>query len=257
MVKFAVCDDERKMADFVAEKLREFYPDECEIKCYTDGKSLLADSSRELFDAFFLDIGMPALDGFTLAEKIRADNPFAKIVFVTNNTELAHIGYLYDAFRYVRKFALEEELREAALSLKHEFDLQSEFLLLKTARGEIVADVENIRYFEVKGHQVTAFIGDTEERVFVTMKEYEERLKSNGFIRIHKSYLVNFRYIDFVEKTAVTLTDGSTLALSRNRVAETKRKLLIFSRNLGTDFSERRALQVKRKQKMTEALQAK
>ena len=231
MVKFVVCDDEREIADLVAEKLREFYPDECEIKCYVDGKILLADSACELFDAFFLDIEMPTLDGFSLAEKIRADNPFAKIVFVTNHTELSHIGYLYGAFRHVRKFALEEELREAALSLKREFDLQSEFLLLKTPLGEIAKAVKDIRYFEVKGHQVTAFFEDTEERVFGTMKEYEERLKSNGFIRIHKSFLVNFRFIESVGKTAVTLTDGTALLLSRNRVAETKRKMMIFSRN--------------------------
>lgn len=79
-----------------------------------------------------------------------------------------------------------------------------------------------------------------------TLNEYEERLKSNGFIRIHKSNLVNFRFIEFVGKTAVTLTDGSTLSLSRNRVAETKRKMRIFSKNLGTDFSERKVCQVNR-----------
>ena len=247
MVKFAVCDNEREMADLVAEKLREFYPDECEIKCYTDGKSLLEDSARELFDAFFLDIVMPTLDGFSLAEKIRADNPFAKIIFVTNYSEFAHIGYLYGAFRYVRKFALEEELREAVQSMKREFDLQSEFLLLKTPLGEVIRAVNSIRYFEVKGHQVTAFFDDSEERVSGTMNEYEQRLKDIGFIRIHKSFLVNFRFIEFVGKNAVNLTDGSILALSRNRVAETKRKLLIFSRNLDTDFSERRVLQINRK----------
>lgn len=246
MVRFAVCDDEREMADLVAEKLREFYPDECEIKCYVNGESLLSDSARELFDAFFLDIEMPTLDGFTLAEKIRADNPFAKIIFVTKNTELAHIGYLYGAFRYVRKFALEEELREAAQSLKREFDLQSEFLLLKTPFGEIAKAVKDIRYFEVKGHQVTAFFDDNEERVSGTLNEYEDRLKDVGFIRIHKSFLVNFRFIESVGKIAVILTDGSTLALSRNRVAETKRKLLIFSRNIDTDFSERKVRQVNR-----------
>ena len=224
--------DELKMADLVAEKLREFYPDECEIKCYVNGKILLEDSARELFDAFFLDIGMPALDGFSLAEKIRSDNPFAKIIFVTNNIELAHIGYLYGAFRYVRKFALEEELREAAQSLKHEFNLQSEFLLLKTPFGEVVRAVNSIRYFEVKGHQVTAFFDDTEERVSGTLNEYEKRLKDVGFIRIHKSFLVNFRFIESIGKTTVTLTEGSTLALSRNRVAETKRKLMLFIRNL-------------------------
>ena len=117
------------------------------------------------------------------------------------------------------------------MSLKREFDLQSEFLLLKTPLGEIAKAVKDIRYFEVKGHQVTAFFEDTEERVFGTMKEYEERLKSNGFIRIHKSFLVNFRFIESVGKTAVTLTDGTALLLSRNRVAETKRKMMIFSRN--------------------------
>lgn len=230
-MKFAVCDDEREMADLVAEKLRDFYPDECEIKCYTDSETLLQDSGRELFDAFFLDIEMPGLDGFSLAEKIRADNPFAKILFVTNHTEFAHIGCLYGAFRYVRKFVLEEELREAALSLKREFDLQSEFLLLKTQRGEIIQDMKSIKYFEVNGHNVTAFFDENEERVFGTMKEYEERLKDVGFIRIHKSFLVNFRFIESVGKTTVTLTDGTALLLSRNRVDETKRKLLIFSRN--------------------------
>ena len=246
MVKFAVCDDEREMAEFIAEKLREFYPDECEIECYTDGKTLLEDNARELFDAFLLDVGMPGLDGFSLAEKIHADNPFTKIIFVTKNTELAHIGYLYGAFRYVRKFALEEELREAVQGLKHEFDLQSEFLLLKTPLGEVVRAVNSIRYFEVKGHNVTAFFDDTEERVSGTMNEYEERLKDVGFIRIHKSFLTNFRFIESIEKTAVILTDGSTLALSRNRVAETKRKLLIFSRNIGTDFAEHKVCQVNR-----------
>ena len=241
-MKFAVCDNEREMADLVAEKLREFYPDKCVIKCYTDGKSLLEDSARELFDAFFLDIVMPTLDGFSLAEKIRADNPFAKIIFVTNHTELAHIGYLYGAFRYVRKFALEEELREAVQSLKRKFDLQSEFLLLKTPLGKVIRAVNSIRYFEVKGHNVTAFFDDTEERVSGTLNDYERRLKNSGFIRVHKSFLVNFRFIESVGKTVV-LTDGKTLPLSRNRIDETKKKLLMFSRNLGSEFDKCKVLQ--------------
>lgn len=78
LVDFAVCDDEREMADFVAEELREFYPSECEIKCYDNGESMFSDSTRELFDAFFLHIAMPGLDGFALAEKIRSDNPLAR-----------------------------------------------------------------------------------------------------------------------------------------------------------------------------------
>ena len=98
----------------------------------------------------------------------------------------------------------------------------------------------------MKGHQVTTFFDETEERVSGTLNEYEERLKDVGFIRVHKSYLVNFRFIESIGKTTVTLTDGSTLALSRNRVAETKKKLLVFSRNIGADFSEHKVCQVNR-----------
>ena len=114
LVKFAVCDDERDMADLITVKLREYYPGECEIKCYVDGASLLTDSRSESFDAFFLDIGMPGLNGMELAGKIRDKNQNVKIIFVTNKDELAYKGYVYNAFRYVRKSNLEQELCEAA-----------------------------------------------------------------------------------------------------------------------------------------------
>lgn len=230
MARFAVCGDERKTADFIAEKLREFYPEECEISCYTNGVNLLIDSVRELFDAFFLDVEMREIDGFSLAEKIRADNPFAKIIFIAKTTEFAHLGYLYGAFRYVRKFAIDEELREAALSLKREIDLLSKVLFLKTPREEIFINENIIRYFEVTGHNVTAFFDGNEERVLGTLNEFEQRLKSSGFLRIHKSFLVNFRYIRAIGTNNVSLTDGETLPLSRNRVDETKKNLMMFLR---------------------------
>lgn len=53
MVKFAVCDDEPEIMDHISDKLREYYPDECEIKKYEDGESLLADSRKQFFDALF------------------------------------------------------------------------------------------------------------------------------------------------------------------------------------------------------------
>lgn len=237
-MRFAVCDDERETADFIAEKLRDFYPDKCEISCYTNGVSLLADSAHELFDAFFLEVEMREIDGFSLAEKIRAENPFAKIIFVTKNTELAHLGYLYGAFRFVRKFEIDEELHEAARSLKREFDFLSEILFLKTQRGEIPINVNNIHYFEVKGHHVASFFYGSEERVLGTLNGFEQRLKSSGFIRIHKSYLVNFRYIKSIGTTGIVMKSGKTLPLSRNRAAETKAKLIMFLRYSTKSYSE-------------------
>lgn len=233
MVKFAVCDDESKMTDYISDKLREYYPEECEIKKYVDSKSLLADSRQEIFDAFFLDIGMPGLDGMKLAEKIRENDQQVKIVFVTNKEELAYMGYIYGAFRYVRKSKLEQELSETAKSLNKYFASLNECLRIITPTGEITRAINSIKYFEIKGHTLTMVCDESEERVCGTMREYEERMKDKGFIRIHKGYLVNFRYIYSIEKNDINLICGGKLPLSRNRADEVKKKLWEFSRCMG------------------------
>lgn len=225
LVKFAVCDDERDVMEFVADKLRKYYPGQCEIRKYIDGKSLLADSRREIFDALFLDIGMPDLDGMEIAEQIRKKDSHVKIVFVTNKEELAHRGYIYEAFRFVRKSSLDQELCETAESLSKIFSLSNEYLSFKTPTGEIMISIKNIRYFKSEGHAIILY-GLNEKRICGTMQEQEERLKNMGFIRIHKSYLVNLRFFYSIESKSLRLSSGEELPISRNRIVEVKKRIL-------------------------------
>ncbi len=224
LIKFAVCDDERDVAEYVSDKLREYYPNECEIKKYTDGKSLLADSRREYFDAFFLDVGMPSLDGFEIAREIRNNDPRVKIIFVTRKEELAHLGYIYGAFRFVRKSRLDQDLCETAESLNRSLSLSGEYISFKTPTGKIMITVKDIKFLKVNGHSVILYSPD-ERRICGTMQEHEERLKNRGFIRIHKSYLVNFKYLNSLERKSVKLTTGEELPLSRCRIVEVKKRI--------------------------------
>ena len=231
MLRFAVCDDEKEQLDLVSDKIREYYSDECEIIKYEDGESLLADICTRHFDVLFLDIVMPGINGIELAEQIRKENKNVMIVFVTNSEELAHMGYKCGAFRFVRKSKLEQELSETAESLKQYFCSANEYVKLKTPDGEIIKAIKDIKYFEVTGHNVTVISTD-EERVCGTMQEYEDRFGKNGFIRIHKGYLVNFRSIRSIHKLEVRLIDGNVLPLSRNRASEIKKKLQEFMSNI-------------------------
>lgn len=223
MVKFAVCDDERETADYISDKLREYYPGECEIKKYGDGESLLADRRRESFDAVFLDIGLPKMNGFELARKIREDDPYVQIIFVTNREDLAYIGYQFGAFRFVRKSDLESDLREAAESLKKYFDSFSEYMEFKTPTGEITRAVESIIYFEVKGHIITMVSDEYVDQVCGTMRDYCAKLKNRDFIPIHRSYLVNLRAVSSIEKDDVKLSCGKVLPMSRKRADMVKK----------------------------------
>lgn len=152
MVKFAICGDNQKMLDSISDKLREYYPDECEIKTYTDGARLLSECRRSCFDALFLDIDMSRSNGMEIAEKIREIDRQVKIIFVSNKNELAYKGYLYNAFRFVRKSNLEQDLCEAVKGLNGSFSTQRDYLVFKTSRGEAVRSVDDIKYFEIKTH---------------------------------------------------------------------------------------------------------
>ncbi len=237
MVKFAVCDDEQEMIDCISDKLRIYYQDECEIKTYNNGASLLSDFHQDCFDALFLDIGLSGVNGIKIAEKIRENDQRVKIIFVSDQNELAYKGYLYNAFRFVRKSNLEQELCEAAKSLQLTFSSQSERLVFKTATGETILEAKDIKYFEAKSHFINAVCNDGVVRVYGTLHEYEERMINNGFIRIHKSYLVNFRYIRSIKKNVVILKCGNELPLSRYRVRDIKMKMMAFSRSLATHTS--------------------
>lgn len=232
MIKFAVCDDEQEMIDCISEKLRVYYSDECDIKTYADGAQLLSDLRRNCFDALFLDIGMPGLNGMEIAEKIRKNNWRVKIVFVSNQNDLAYKGYLFNAFRFVRKSNLDQELCEAVKSLKEAFSSQGDYLIFKTATGEAIRAAKDIKYFEVNGHSIDVVCNDGIIHTYGMLREYEEQMRDKGFIRIHKSYLVNFRYIHLVKKNAVFLICGKELPLSRNRASDAKIKLMRFSNDL-------------------------
>lgn len=228
MVKFAVCNDEQEMIDCISDKLRAYYSDECEIKTYADGASLLSDCRQNCFDVLFLDVDMPGLNGMEIAEIIRENDRRVIIIFVSSQNELAYKGYIYDAFRFVRKSNLEHDLCEAVKSLNEIFPLQSDYLVFKTSKGEIVRAAKDIKYFKANSHSIDVVCNDRTIQINGTLREYEERLRNHSFVRIHKSYLVNFRYIRSVEKNAVFLMCGEKLPLSRHRISDAKMKMMFF-----------------------------
>ena len=112
-MRIAVCDDEEKfrnqardMVDKLAGSL------DVVVDAYSDGNQLLAAFDKKPYDVLFLDIEMPAIDGITLAKKLRERSDSIYIVFLTGHVEYALEGYEVNALRYLTKPVQEEKLRE-------------------------------------------------------------------------------------------------------------------------------------------------
>ncbi len=231
MIKIAVCDDDRIMLDHLAEKIGEYYAGGCEIRKYENGEGLLSDIRKQIFDVLFLDIDMPGMDGMQLAEKIRDGNGHVKIIFVTNKDNLVYKSIKYTPFRYIRKSHMCEELQEAVKELEKALSDDSRTGMFATELGDICIKLKEITYAEVYNHTLTIHTEDRKLTLCRTLDDFEEAIGDLGFIRTHKSYLVNYRYIRSFAGNFAILDDDTEIPVSKKRIKEVKLKYQILSRN--------------------------
>jgi DNA-binding LytR/AlgR family response regulator len=100
--------------------------------------------------------------------------------------------------------------------------------------GEIIdLPLEDILYMEVLQHSVTAHVLRKEKCVkeyqfSASLSELETQLEPQGFLRIHKSYLVNMRHIKRFQCREAILHNGMVLRVSEKGYAENKKKYLLW-----------------------------
>lgn len=226
MMKFALCDDEQ----FWIEKIIAYF-EMCEyinvsLCSYNSGQRLLEDCQNEdiQFDAIFLDMEMPGMNGLEIAKALRDMGNRAIIVFVTAYDQYAVEGYEYEAFGYLLKPKLEEKLPHLVNMLLRKLNNQRSSFFVKTNHGEVSIEYHKILYCEKVGHYVVVY---TESDVFKTrmsMSDFEKLLRSEQFVRCHKGFLVNFSKVrNLLEKKIVMQNLGLEVPIGRGFKADLRK----------------------------------
>ena len=110
-LKIAICDDEQTYLDILEDECLRFL--ECrnqkaQIFCFQRGKALL--SSEDEFDIILLDVELPDMDGFSVAEEWKNLQRPGKIIFITSHDEWVQRAFKVQAFRYLYKSGSGQEL---------------------------------------------------------------------------------------------------------------------------------------------------
>jgi len=187
----------------------------------------------------FLDISLPGKTSFDLLAELTTVN--FEIIFVT-----AHNNYMLQAFRYSAVDYLMKPIDEDLLvdavkradkrialntinnnvttlldNLHKEQVPQEMKLCIPSLKGFLVVEIRNILFCEASGSYTNFHL--TDNQLLCTTKsihEYEELLADAGFVRIHKSYLVNLRHVkEYVrgEGGSVILSNGKEVEVSRRK----------------------------------------
>ncbi|MCH3982164.1 MAG: LytTR family DNA-binding domain-containing protein [Prevotella sp.] len=180
---------------------------------------------EEMIDAIFIDINMPDLNGMEFVRSLAAP---PLVVFTTAYSEYAVEGYKVDAVDYLLKpFGL-DEFKLAANKVKKQYDLMNaglntaptaspkesdDTLFLKTEHRVVRVNMEEIRYIEGMSEYLKIYIENQKPLVvLLSMKKIEERLP-NSFMRIHRSYIINLKKIQEVNKNRVIMDADTYLPI--------------------------------------------
>ena len=140
-------------------------------------------------------------------------------------------SFKYRPFGFLRKSHVDSELEEAVIRLDNYLSKSGQCYTF-TFQGKLISLPYNkIKYIEAYGHEVVIHTTDTDIRTTRSLSETEKALSAYGFIRIHKSFIVNTRFIFSVERNNIILTDNNSLPVSRTKTEEIKQAMIKFARN--------------------------
>ncbi|WP_238483667.1 LytR/AlgR family response regulator transcription factor [Anaerosporobacter faecicola] len=235
MLRVAICDDEQAILHSYRERIRALFMNkhvEVTLYDYTKGSKLIADSKEIEFDLVFLDIDMPEMTGFEVAEKIKEIQEDTVIIFVTNEEQLVYRSLRYSPFRFIRKAYFVAELSEAIVSFLDAYFSRNKTQVFTCINGDLVAlNIKDILYIESNRHKVTVYTKKKEIITKAKIGELEENLREYGFIRVHIGYLINMKYIYSVEKTEVVLVGQRSIPMSRHRMEQVKTEFQKYIRS--------------------------
>ena len=218
-MKIAICDDDWHMQQTLRLLIDEIYQDlDMLVDGFTSGEALLAAVQKQSqpYQLILLDIEMRGIDGIETAKRLRKLLPDCYIIFITSHDEFALTGYEVAAFRYLVKPVQPEKLTEDISAVRAEL---SDHITLHVEDGPVEAllRVKDIYYIEAQDKRVRVVLKDTAFSNRRGIDEIERALAGEDFFRVHRSYLINFRYVARLDKNEILLVSGEQIPLSRLR----------------------------------------
>ncbi len=220
-------------------KIIETYCPEIEVLSMADsainGKKLVSEHKP---DVVFLDINMPVLDGFDFLQEYDERN--FMVVFVSAHEDYGINAVKAGAVDYLLKPVNIKELKQTIKKLiglknkkaNEQIYFESDKILIPSSYGFNVLLIDDIIRMEAEGCYTKVYLKDKKKTIVSrTLKEFEDTIPKERFYRIHKSHLINLKYVkeySNIDGSFVIMNDGNKIEISRRKAPDFIKKIKTF-----------------------------
>lgn len=226
-----ICDDEPIVAKLLAQLVEQAFTAnkiEADIKTFFSGESILA--NIEDYDAVFLDIDMPIIDGIEVGSAIYKRNENCRVIMATGRADRYKDAFKINAFRFITKPFDAREIDEVIVALT-KIKIGENAITLFLNRLQYDISQKYIKYFIAFNGYTEAIIKDKCYRKDVSLNELETELDQRIFVRVHKKYIVNLNFVKLNRNNTIKI-DDVIIPISRRKQKEFEKKYMDFYTNI-------------------------
>ncbi|WP_343487062.1 LytTR family DNA-binding domain-containing protein [Allomuricauda sp. d1] len=236
MLEAVIVDDEIKALQSLSWELSNLSDEVNVVASFTDAHEALLYLEKHTPDCLFLDIEMPAMDGFQFIKKLK--NKAFPVVITTAYNQYALKALKNEAIDYLLKPIDSDDLDETINKIKkfntktitaekleqillnHNTEAHTKRITINTDGKLLFFESDEILYAESDGNYSTVHLKDG-QKILLTkkLKEVNELLPSSCFFRIHNSYIVNLNKVKQFLKT-----DGYVILETNHKIPVSRQK---------------------------------
>lgn len=242
MIIFGICDDNIDFIDNLEININNILsamPDyiDYQIRKYHSAEDAIKRITSDPVSILLLDIDMPEIDGFHVAEEIQKFHNDIIIIFVSAYEEFVFKSFQFHPIGFLRKNWMDKDLKQTITNAINRFFENNAFIMFKTIDGEKSIRLKDICFIECQKNYYIIHLNSCHTyKCRGTLSSIENKLTKNGFFRIQKGIIVNMQYIDSLKPgykivmKPICNRDKVTLQLSMKKSSSFKSAYMEFIR---------------------------
>lgn len=211
-VNIAICDDEKEYVKEIID-----YLEKCSWKrnnkfiyhVFHSGEELL--NSKKVFDLIILDIKMGNISGVNVKDIFYNRNNQSRIIFLTNYDEYMEDSFGRNVYGYINKSKIDK--LEIPLTKIYKELLENRTVVINNN----VINLYKVYYVRADGPYINIHYENDYDIYRMTLSDFATRISNPNFIRTHKSYLVNMRYIKNIDQRIIILDNDVNVSISHGK----------------------------------------